>query len=58
MSKSIKVNVGIRVAAALASMLLFSVMTTVNIIRIDRTQTANTQTNSLLASARTAETAH
>lgn len=58
MSKSIKVNVGFRVVAALASMLLFSVMTTVNIIRIDRTQTKNTQTNSLLARARTAETAH
>lgn len=58
MSKSIKVNVGFRVVAALASMLLFSVMTTVNIIRIDRTQTKNTKTNSLLARARTAETAH
>ncbi len=58
MSKSIKVNVGFRVAAALASMLLFSVMTTVNIIRIDRTQTINTQMNSLLARSRTAETAH
>lgn len=58
MSKSIKVNVGFRVAATLAAMFLFSVMTTVNIVRIDRTQTANTQTNSLLASARTAETAH
>ncbi len=58
MSKSIKVNVGFRVAATLASMLLFSVMTTVNIIRIDKTQTTNTQTNSLLAKARTAETAH
>ena len=58
MSKSIKVNVGLRVAAALASMLLFSVMTTINIMRIDKTQTANTQTNVLLAKARTAETAH
>lgn len=58
MKKSIKLNVGARVAAALISMLLFSVMTTVSIIRIDRTQTANTGTNSLLASARTAETAH
>ncbi len=58
MSKSIKVNVGLLVAAALASMLLFSVMTTVNIIRIDRTQTINTQMNSLLARSRTAETAH
>ncbi len=58
MSKSIKVNVGFRVAATLASMLLFSVMTTVNRMRIDKTPTTNTQTNSLLAKARTAETAH
>lgn len=58
MSKSIKVNVGFRVAAALISMLLFSAMITVNIIRIERTQTMNTQTNALLARARTAETAH
>ncbi|MDE6131942.1 MAG: CZB domain-containing protein, partial [Oscillospiraceae bacterium] len=58
MSKSIKVNVGFRVAAALVSMLLFSAMTTVNIVRIDHTQKANTQTNALLARARTAETAH
>ncbi|MDE7193222.1 MAG: CZB domain-containing protein, partial [Oscillospiraceae bacterium] len=58
MGTSIKVNVGLRVAATLASMLLFSVMTTVNIVRIDKTQTANTQTNALLAKARTAETAH
>ncbi|MBD5383848.1 MAG: hypothetical protein HDR72_02465 [Ruminococcaceae bacterium] len=58
MGKSIKVNVGFRVAAALASMLLFSVMMTVNIIRIDRTQTADTQMYNLLAKARTAEIAH
>ncbi|MDE6031936.1 MAG: CZB domain-containing protein, partial [Oscillospiraceae bacterium] len=58
MGKSIKVNVGFRVAAALASMLLFSVMTTVNIIRIDRTETAYAQTNALLDKTRTAATAH
>ncbi len=58
MSKSIKVNVGFRVVAALLSMLLFSAMMTVNIIRIDMMQTENMQTNSLLARARTAETAH
>lgn len=58
MSKSINVNVGARVVAAFLSILLFSVMTTVNIIRIDRIQTANTQTNSLLVRARTAEAAH
>ena len=37
MRKSIKTMVGIRVIAALASVLLFSVMITINIIRIDRT---------------------
>lgn len=58
MSKSIKVNVGFRVVAALLSMLFFSAMMTVNIIRIDVMQTENMQTNSLLARARTAETAH
>lgn len=58
MGKSIKVNVGFRVAAALASMILFSVMTTVNIMRIDGAQTVNIQTSALLARARTAETAH
>lgn len=58
MKKSIKVNVGARVAAALISMLLFSLSTTAGIIRIDRNQEENTQTNSLLARARTAETAH
>lgn len=58
MSKSIKINVGFRVVAALLSMLLFSAMMTVNIIRIDVMQTENMQTNSLLARARTAETAH
>ncbi len=58
MGKSIKVNVGFRVAAALASMLLFSVMTTVNIIRIDKTETAYAQTNTLLDRTRTAATAH
>lgn len=58
MSKSIKANVGFLVAAALASMILFSVMTTVNIIRIEKTQASNTQTNALLAKARNAEIAH
>lgn len=58
MRKSIKVNVGVRVAAALISMLLFSLTTTLGIIRIDHQQEENKLTNSLLAKARTAETAH
>lgn len=58
MRKSIKVNVGVRVAVALISMLLFSLTTTLGIIRIDHQQEENKLTNSLLAKARTAETAH
>lgn len=58
MSKSIKINVGFRVAAALASMLLFSIMTTVNIVRIDKAQAEDTQLYSLLSNTRYAEIAH
>ena len=45
MRKSIKKMVGIRVAVALATVLLFSVMMTINIMRVDRTQTASIQAN-------------
>ena len=58
MHKSIKKMVGIRVAVALAAVLLFSVMMTVNIMRIDRTQTSSIQANALLDRAQSAETAH
>lgn len=58
MIKSIKVHVGARVAAALISVLLFSLTSTIGIIRIDGNQEENKLTNSLLARARTAETAH
>ncbi|MBD5130304.1 MAG: HAMP domain-containing protein [Ruminococcaceae bacterium] len=58
MRKSIKVNVSFRVAAALASIFLFSIMTTVNIIRIDKSQSDDTQVYNLLAKTRTAEIAH
>lgn len=58
MKKSIKAMVGFRVAAALVSVLLFSVMTTINTIRIDRNNDASAQTNSLLERAERAETAH
>ena len=58
MRKSIKTMVGIRVAAALASVLLFSVMMTINIIRIDRSQELSVQANALLSRALTAEVAH
>ena len=49
MRKSIKKMVGIRVAVALAAVLLFSVMMTINIMRVDRTQTASIQANALLS---------
>lgn len=58
MLKSIKKTVAIRVAAALVSMLLFSVMTTVNILRIKNTQASAVQSNALLDRAQRAETAH
>lgn len=58
MRKSIKTMVGIRVAVALAAIILFSVMMTVNIIRISHTQTASAQANALLERAETAEVAH
>ena len=58
MRKSIRKMVLIRVAAALASVLLFSVMMTVNIIRVDRTQEASAQANALLDRAQKAEAAH
>ncbi len=50
--------VGFRVIAALASVLLFSVMMTINIIRLDHTQQRNAQAASLLQRAQSAETAH
>lgn len=58
MRKSIKKMVGIRVAVALIAIFLFSVMTTVNIMSVDRTQTAGVQANELLDKAQKAETAH
>ena len=58
MRKSIKKMVGIRVAVALFAVLLFSVMMTVNIIRVEHTQTESIQANSLLDRAQRAEAAH
>ena len=58
MGKSINRSVWIRVAAAFVAVLLFSVMITVNIIRMDRAQTANHQANELLDRCHQAETAH
>ena len=58
MRKSIKQMVGIRVIAALVSVLLFSVMMTVSIMRVDRTQESSAQASALLDKSQKAETAH
>lgn len=58
MNKSIKTMVGIRVVAALISVVIFSVMTTLNIFHIQSTQSNSEQVNSLLKTMQTAETAH
>lgn len=58
MRKSIRKMVLIRVAAALAAVLLFSFTMTINIIHVDRTQEASAQANALLDRAQKAEAAH
>ena len=58
MRKSIKKMVLIRAVAALASILLFSFVTTANILRIQSVQAGNTQAAALLQRAVTAEAAH
>ncbi len=58
MKKSIKRTVWIRTVAALVSILLFSFVTTANILRIQSVQSANTQAAALLQRAQGAETAH
>ncbi len=58
MRKSIKKMVGIRVIVALAAVLLFSVMMTVNILSIEGAQKENMQASALLDRAQSAETAH
>ena len=58
MRKSIKTNVGIRVIAALASVILFSSVMTINIFRIKNMQADNADVNNLLSTVQAAETAH
>ena len=58
MRKSIKRVVGIRVAAALVSILLFSIMTTINIFSIQRNEASNVATTAVLERALKAEVAH
>ena len=58
MRKSVKVMVGIRVAAAFLSVLLFSVLTTRNILNMDDCEEASIEVNALLTRAQKAEVAH
>lgn len=58
MRKSIKKTVMIRVAATLASVLLLSAITAVNISRIQRTQAENAAASELLDQIEKAEVAH
>ena len=58
MGKSIKRSVMIRVVCAIVAVLLFSLVTTINILRIEGTQASSIQANSTLDSAQRAEVAH
>ena len=58
MGKSIKKSVMIRVICALVTIVLFSVVTTVNILRIEGTQSRSIQASTLLNSIQQAEVAH
>lgn len=58
MRKSIKVIVGILVAAAFLSVLMFSFLTTKNIMNMDDSEEANVAVNALLQKTQKAEAAH
>lgn len=58
MRKSIKIMVGIRIAAAFIAVLLFSALTTRNIINMERSEENNVAVNALLQRAQKAEVAH
>lgn len=58
MRKSIKVMVGIRVIAALLAVVLFSVLTTINILNIEAMEETNAAINTVLQNAQKAEAAH
>lgn len=58
MRKSIKTMVGIRVAAAFLSVLLFSVLTTKNITKVTDSEEARIEVNDLLTRAQKAQAAH
>ena len=58
MGKSIKRSVGIRVACAIVAIFLFSGMTTMNILRIEGTQSDSVRATNMLEQVQQAETAH
>ena len=58
MRKSIKIMAGTRVAAALLAVILFSILTTQNIYKMEDSSEANIAVNALLQRAQKAETAH
>ncbi len=58
MGTSIKRSVNIRVICAIVAVILFSCVTTMNILRIESTQAASAQANALLDNAQKAEVAH
>ena len=58
MRKSIKIMVGLRIAAAFIAVLLFSTLTTRNIINMEHSEEYNIEVNALLQRAQKAEVAH
>lgn len=58
MRKSIKIMAGVRIAAALLAVVLFSLLTTQNIYRMEATEAANSSVNAVLQRAQKAEAAH
>ncbi len=58
MGKSIKRSVSIRVICAIVAIVLFSFVTTANVLRIKGTQQNNSQASALLDNAQKAEVAH
>lgn len=58
MRKSVKVIVGILVAATFLSVVMFSVSTTINIMNIDDSEEYNVEVNAVLHRAQKAEAAH
>lgn len=58
MRKSIKIMAGTRVAAALLAVIIFSILTTQNIYKMEDSSEANIAVNALLQRAQKAEAAH